>query len=100
MKVLSMEAHLSRYLALNRGRIRMAAKRKTKKKSSRVTARRERLGDRFNSVACRIDLCGTLVTALQAIELALAQQAGAMQAVAQKQPEDGEAVTGAGEERR
>src|SRR4051812_28323287 len=55
MNVLSMEAHLSRYLALNSGRISTTANRKTRKKSSRIWFRRESFKGGFNSVACRFD---------------------------------------------
>ena len=50
MKVLSMEAHLSVYLALKYGRMSTAAYRNTRKKSSRISFRRVSFMRGFKSI--------------------------------------------------
>src|SRR4051812_17699780 len=100
MNVLSMEAHLSRYLALNSGLMSRAANRKMRKKSSRISFQRKSFGDVFKSVACRFDRGVITVAAFQAIELAATQSPAAMQTVTQQNPQNRKPVTGAGKKRR
>jgi len=86
MKVLSIEAHLSVYLALKYGRMSMEVYMNTRRKSSRISFRRESFHGTFTSVGLILDFGVAAVTALQAVELALVDDAAAVQQVAHQQP--------------
>src|ERR1700760_4121758 len=99
MNVLSIDCHLSSNSALKYGRMRIAVKRKTRQKSSRISALRESFGRETKLVCLGIDGRSVAVAPLQTVELILMDEARAMQHVAQQQPQDGEPVACAGEER-
>src|ERR1017187_10787519 len=98
MKVLSMDPHLSSYLALKYGFTSIAAYRNTSRKSSRIRLRRERFSGNFKSVGL-FDFARVAVAPFQALETPLADDARPVQQVSRQQPQNRDAVDGALDER-